>query len=245
LEQIQGRYPNIKPIITPRFIPSCSGPLLAALGQLAEKYALPVQSHLSENIKEVEWVRRLEPHSKHYADAYQRYGLLSGQPTVMAHCVHLSDAEMVILREHGVYIAHCPQSNTNLLSGAAPIRAFLQAGLKVGLATDVAGGAHISIVHAIADAVTVSKMRAALVDPKEQPLSVPEAFYLASKGGGAFFGKVGSFEPGYVADVLVINDGALSPYPLTLEQRLERLVYHADERHLAAKYVGGKEISLA
>ncbi|MCL1905603.1 MAG: amidohydrolase family protein, partial [Clostridiales bacterium] len=57
--EMQGRYPNIKPIITPRFIPSCSGPLLTALGQLAAEYALPVQSHLSENTKEIEWVRRL------------------------------------------------------------------------------------------------------------------------------------------------------------------------------------------
>ena len=239
-----GRYPNIKPIITPRFIPSCSGPLLTALGQLAAEYTLPVQSHLSESLKEISWVRRLEPKSKHYADAYHRHGLLAGHPTVMAHCVHLSEAEKILLKEQGVFIAHCPQSNTNLVSGAAPLRSYLQAGLKVGLATDMAGGAHLSMLRAIQDAVAVSKLRVALLDVDETPLSLPEAFYLASKAGGAFFGQVGSFEPGYAADVLVIDDDSLSPQGLTLGQRLERLIYQADERHLQAKYVSGKEINL-
>jgi guanine deaminase len=242
--EMQGRYPNIKPIISPRFIPSCSGPLLTALGQLAAQYALPVQSHLSESVQEIEWVRRLEPHSRHYSDAYLRYGLLSGQPTVMAHCVHLSDAEKILLREQGVFIAHCPQSNTNLLSGAAPLRSFLHAGLKVGLATDMAGGAHLSMLRVMQDALAVSKLRTALVDLGEEPLSLAEAFYLASKGGGAFFGKTGSFEPGYAADVLVIDDTALAPRGLTLGQRLERVIYHADERQLRAKYVAGQEIDL-
>jgi guanine deaminase len=243
-EQMLWRYPNIKPIITPRFIPSCSEPLLTALGQLAAKYGLPVQSHLSENLEEIAWVRRLEPQSKHYAGAYQRYGLLSGHPTVMAHCVHLSDAEITLLKEEGVFIAHCPQSNINLLSGAAPISYYLQAGLKVGLATDMAGGAHISMLRAIADAVAVSKMRTALAAPDEEPLSLLQAFYLASKGGGAFFGQVGSFEPGYAADILVIDDQPLRPQGLTLPQRLERVVYHSDERQLCAKYVGGKEVMI-
>jgi len=84
----------------------------------------------------------------------------------------------------------------------------------------------------------------ALLDVDETPLSLPEAFYLASKAGGAFFGQVGSFEPGYAADVLVIDDDSLSPQGLTLGQRLERLIYQADERHLQAKYVSGKEINL-
>jgi guanine deaminase len=242
--EMQGRYQRVKPIISPRFIPSCSGPLLAALGQLAAQYGLPVQSHLSESEKEIEWVRRLEPQSRHYAGAYQRYGLLGGQPVVMAHCVRLSDAEKILLKKQGVFIAHCPQSNANLLAGAAPIRSFLQAGLKVGLATDMAGGAHISMLRAMQDAVTASKLRAALSGADEEPLSLLEAFYLASKGGGAFFGKAGSFEPGYAADVLVIDDEALSPRGLTLGQRLERVIYLADERQLAAKYVAGEEIGL-
>lgn len=242
--EMQGRYANVKPIITPRFIPSCSEPLLTALGQLAGKYALPVQSHLAESLAEIEWVRQLEPKSKNYADVYYRYGLLAGSPTVMAHCVHLSDAEKRLLKEQEVFIAHCPQSNANLLSGAAPIRTYLQAGVKVGLATDMAGGTHISMLRAIQDAVAVSKLRAILVNAAEEPLSALEAFYLASKGGGAFFGKVGSFEPGYAADVLVIDDESLNPQGLTPGQRLERVIYQADDRHLQAKYVAGQEIDL-
>jgi len=241
---LRERYNNVKPIITPRFIPSCSGQLLASLGQLAKQYDLPVQSHLAENLNEIEWVRKLEPQSRHYADAYDRYGLLEGQPTVMAHCVHLSKEEMRLLRKRRVFIAHCPQSNANLLSGAAPIKNMLVAGLKLGLATDMAGGAHISMLRVIQDAVAVSKMRAAFYNRPEDTLSIAEAFYLATKGGGAFFGQVGSFEPGYAADILVIDDSPLSPRGLTLRQRLERVIYQADSRHLLAKFVAGRQIAL-
>lgn len=243
--ELMGRYENVKPIVTPRFIPSCSGQLLAALGKLAAGYDLPVQSHLAENHREIEWVRQLEPKSLHYADAYDRYGLLEGSPTVMAHCVHLSEEEMRLLKERRVFIAHCPQSNTNLISGAAPVKAMLDKGLKIGLATDMAGGAHISMLRAIQDAVSVSKLRAALCGQPEEPLSIAEAFYLATKGGGAFFGQAGSFEPGYAADVLVIDDNTLSPLGLTLRQRLERVIYQADNRHLRAKYVEGKQLNLS
>ncbi|MCL2496764.1 MAG: amidohydrolase family protein, partial [Clostridiales bacterium] len=242
--EMRGRYDNVKPIVTPRFIPSCSGQLLTALGQLAGQYDLPVQSHLAENQNETAWVRKLEPQSRHYADAYDRYGLLEGRPTVMAHCVHLSAEEMRLLRKRRVFIAHCPQSNTNLLSGAAPVKTMLSAGMKLGLATDMAGGAHISMLRAIQDAVAVSKMRAVFCERPEDTLSVAEAFYMATKGGGAFFGQAGSFEPGYAADVLVIDDSSLMPRGLTLRQRLERAIYQADSRHLLAKYVAGKQLAL-
>ena len=242
--ELKDLYPNVTPIITPRFIPSCGEKLQAGLGLLAKRHGLPVQSHLSENLQEIEWVRQLEPQSRHYADAYDRYGLLDGHPTVMAHCVHLSNAEQSLLKERGVFIAHCPQSNINLISGAAPIRAYLQAGLKVGLATDMGAGAHISMFRVIQDTLTASKLRTALVDKHEAPLSVLEAFYLASKGGGAFFGKAGSLEEGYAADILVIDDTSLSPANLSLNKRLERVIYTADGRNLKAKYVEGNEIKL-
>ena len=76
----------VKPIITPRFIPSCSDGMLRALGAYAAETGLPVQSHLSENRSEIDWVKELEPDSTCYGDAYNKYGLFGQTPTLMAHC---------------------------------------------------------------------------------------------------------------------------------------------------------------
>ena len=132
-------------------------------------------------------------------------------------------------------IAHCPASNTNLSSGIAPVRRFLRDGLRVGLGSDVAGGTHTSI--------QVSKLRWRLVDQSLAPLTVSEAFYLGTLGGGAFFGKVGSFAPGYEFDALVIGDTRYTPQEeMDLETRLERTVYLSDERDIQHKFVQGRRL---
>lgn len=245
LERIEGRYRRTRPILTPRFIPSCTDELMGELGKLQRQYGLPVQSHLSENRGEIAWVRELCPGAKHYGDAYHTYGLFGGPacPTIMAHCVYSEGEEAELLKEQNVFIAHCPASNTNLSSGIAPVRRFLQDGLRVGLGSDVAGGTHTSIFKAMADAIQVSKLRWRLVDQSLAPLTVREAFYLGTLGGGAFFGKVGSFAPGYEFDALVIDDARYTPQGrMELETRLERTVYLSDERDIRHKFVQGRKI---
>lgn len=244
LERVNGRFQHVKPILTPRFIPSCTDELMKKLKKLQEAYQLPIQSHLSENKGELEWVRELCPWAKSYGDAYDSFGMFGGFcKTIMAHCVYLTEAEMERMRETGVFIAHCPQSNTNLSSGIAPARSFLDKGIKTGLGSDVGAGHTANMFRSVADAIQVSKLYWRLVDDSKKPLSLAEAFYLATKGGGEFFGKVGSFESGYEFDALVINDQKMpTPKQLSLAERLERVIYLADERHLAAKYVAGKQI---
>jgi len=240
-----GKYKNTYPIITPRFVPSCSDEVLEGLGKLAEKYRIPVQSHLSENPGEIEWVKDLCPWSKFYGDAYDRFGLFGSlSPTVMAHCVWSSDEEIALIKERGVYIAHCPASNMNVASGIAPIRRYLDEGLRVGLGSDVAGGQTESLFTSIVEAIQVSKLYWRLIDESKKPLTFPEALYMAAKGGGEFFGKVGSFEKGYEFDAVVIDDSRLPhPQELTLEQRAERAVYlGGDIKALTAKYVRGSRI---
>lgn len=244
IRQSLSAFRYVSPILTPRFVPSCSAALMAGLGRLQGEYGLPVQSHLSENPGEVDWVKSLFPDSTCYGDVYDRFGLFgSGGPTVMAHCVYSSDAEIKLLRERGVFVAHCPQSNVNLSSGIAPVRKYLENGLSVGLGSDIAGGYSLSGFRAVADAVSVSRLYWRLVDDGCKPLTLPEAFYLATKGGGAFFGKVGSFEAGYEFDALVLDDTLWpSLRPLALEKRLERLVYLGDDRCIRQKYVQGRKI---
>lgn len=163
---------------------------------------------------------------------------------MMAHCVWSTDEEVELMRKNGVFVAHCPASNMNLTSGIAPIRRYLDQGLNIGLGSDIAGGHSDSIFRAITDAIQVSKMYFRMVDESVKPLVFPEAFYLATKGGGAFFGKVGSFEEGYEFDVVVLDDSVLpSPQTLTLAERMERAVYLSlDSKKITAKYVAGRKI---
>ncbi len=241
LEAINGRFRNTTPILTPRFIPACSDELMRELAAIQKETRLPVQSHLSENRNECAWVGELCPDSAGYGDAYRRFGLFGGGvPTIMAHCTWSDDDEIELMREHGVFFAHCPQSNINLSSGIAPTRRFLDRGIPAGLGSDMAGGCHTSIFRAMADAVQVSKLRWRLCEPDDKPLSVEEAFWLGTAGGGAFFGKVGSFDDGYELDALVVDDSPLlAPFPLTIPERLARTVYLSDDRHIIGKYVRG------
>lgn len=234
-------YVRTKPILTPRFIPTCSDALMEKLGELQRTFRLPVQSHLSENLGEIEWVKELCPKSEFYGDAYDRFGLFGKDAkTVMAHCVSSSAAEIQRIKENGVYIAHCPQSNINLASGIAPVRTFLDEELQIGLGTDIAAGASLSMFRAITDAVQVSKLYWRLVDASKKPLSVAEAFYLATKGGGSFFGKTGSFEEGYAADILILDESQLPhPQELSAADRLVRFLSLADHNHILHKYVAG------
>lgn len=245
LHQVKKKeYHSVKPILTPRFIPSCTDALMEGLKQIQAEERLPVQSHLSENQGEISWVGELSPEAAFYGDAYDRFGLFGGDvPTVMAHCVWSGEEEQKRMKERGVYIAHCPQSNENLASGIAPVRAYLEQKMHVGLGSDVAGGAHMSIFRAMADAIQMSKLRWRLVDQSQKPLTVPEVFYLGTKGGGSFFGKVGSFESGYEMDAVVIDDSIYRhPQRLSVEERAERLIYLHDGSPVLHKFVAGKQL---
>lgn len=243
LENVIERFSRTKPILTPRFIPSCSDELLCGLGQIQQAYGLPVQSHLSENPSEVQLVAKLCPEAEFYGDAYDRHGLFGkSAKTIMAHCVYSSDAELERMRENGVYVAHCPGSNLNLASGIAPIRKYLNAGLHVGLGSDIAAGHSESIFRAMTDAIQVSKLYWRLIDDNCKPITFQEAFYMATKGGGAFFGQVGSFEQGYEFDAVVIDDSELLwGVGMPVLQRLQRVVYASwDMKGICGKYVAGQ-----
>jgi guanine deaminase len=240
-----GRFKNTKPILTPRFIPTCSDELMYKLRDLQAEYSLPVQSHLSENLGEISWVRVLCPNAETYGHAYDHFNLFGGEgiPTVMAHCVWSKGAEEDLIKKNGVYVAHCPQSNINLASGIAPVRRFISKGIHVGLGSDIAGGSNISIFHAMCDAVRASKMYWRLIDQNDSPISVNEAFYLGTAGGGSFFGKVGKFEQGYEFDAVVIDDSSIpTTNPLSIEQRLARIMYCSDDSCIVDKYVRGRSV---
>jgi guanine deaminase len=247
----KDKFNNTKPILTPRFIPSCTDKLMEELREIQMTYGIPVQSHLSESPGEIDFVKFLRPNNDFYGECYNEYDLFGYNDdidkdvkTVMAHCVWSTDEEVKLMKKNGVYVAHCPASNMNLTSGIAPIRKYLDLNMHVGLGSDIAGGHALSIFRAVTDAIQVSKMYFRLVNPKFKPIIFSESFYLATKGGGSFFGKVGSFEEGYEFDALVLDDECLKhPQELNILERLERAFYLSlDEKQIVSKYVRGVKL---
>ncbi len=248
LETREG-YGNIKPILTPRYTPTCTDECMEGLGKLAVKYGVPVQSHLSEGLDEIEWVKSLKPEIECYGDAYDMYGLLgSTVPSIMAHAVYPNEKEYELLKNRNVTVAHCPSSNLNTC-GVAPVLDMVRDGIKVGLATDVAGGPNLSLLRTMTDAVTASKMRWAFTERKDDPfyprriMTVANAFYLATMGGGQFFGKVGCFLPGYEFDAVVLDDTNLKDLvdrPFT--DRMQRLLWWHTPQTIEAKFIKGTTV---
>jgi len=231
----------VKPIITPRFFPAVSPKLLEGLSKIAIDGNIPMQSHLSENLSEIGWVHSLEPRSESYAHAYAMHGAWGAVKTVMAHAVWSKGREDELLKNGNIFIAHCPDSNMNLSSGIAPVSYYLDLGVNVGLGTDIAAGESLSIMNAMKNAVKASKMLRAL-GGGEKPLDFLDAFYLATLAGGKFFGKTGSFIPGYDADIVVIgNEAKCAGFSsLSIKDRLERHVYISPEEGVSHKIVKGR-----
>lgn len=242
LEAHVGKSELVKPIVTPRFVPTCSAEILEELGKMAKEYDVPIQSHLSENTGEVEWVKELHPEHKNYASVYDCYSLFGQKPTIMAHCIYNTEEEVGLMKNNEVYVAHCPYSNLNLSSGIMPVRHFLDNGVNVGLGSDISGGHKISIPSVMSVAAQVSKIKWLETNKELAPLTTPEVFYLGTKGGGKFFGKVGSFEEGYEFDALVIDDSNFFGDDLTLEERIQRFIYLGDDRNIVERYVAGNKV---
>ena len=237
----------VRPMLTPRFTPSTGDEYMKGLGELAAEYNVPAQSHLSENPGEIAWVAELCPDTKFYGESYSRFGLFGNDvPTVMAHCIYSPDAEAALMKRNRVMIAHCPTSNENVIAGIAPAAKYLHGAWRIGLGSDVAGGHTLDLFAVMAAAVQVSKLRWRYIDQSEKPLTMTEALYMATVGGGDFwadFGEnVGLFEDGYAFDALVLDDSALKNMrTFTPAERLERYAY-LGMGALTAKFAAGKKI---
>lgn len=243
LEECQN-FPHIKPILTPRFTPSCTNALMAFLGKLAAERNLSVQSHLSENAGEIAWVRELHPDCGQYWQTYAKYGLWNSH-TLMAHCVWSDERERAAIREAGVTVIHCPDSNQNLCSGVAPVRKMLEEGIPVALGSDIAGGDHLSMFDVTAAAIRASKARRILDNWQTDFLTVAEGWYLATTAGARFFGAGAGFAPGDRLHAVVLDDSKLpAPRPLSVRERLERCVYRRQKDAVRAVWSDGRKVFL-
>ncbi|ALC45520.1 DhpD [Drosophila busckii] len=252
--------PLVLPIVTPRFALSCSKELLAQLGNIAYRHDAHIQSHISENIQEIQVVKDI--FKKSYAEAYDDAGLLTSK-TIMAHAVHLEDSEMALLRARGTAVIHCPTSNTNLNSGICDVQRLVNNGLTVGLGTDVAGGNSVSILPCILRALEISKHldffkkqnirgtgSANIPDEYYQQLTYKQAFYLATLGGAKALSLdhiTGSFAVGKDFDALLVDVSVMEmPHrKLSVDELLEKFIYTGDDRNIIGVYVAGKRVKRA
>ncbi|KAM6500284.1 hypothetical protein JOM56_003298 [Amanita muscaria] len=261
--------PLVKPILTPRFALSCTRDLLLRLRKLADSDpTLHIQTHISENRKEIEATLEAFPEARSYADVYDIYGLLRHN-TVLAHGVHLGDDEIELIKERKAGISHCPVSNFNLQSGIAPIGKYLDHGLKVGLGTDISGGISPSMLTVIQQASVASKVVALQSTDQDSTttgfanhqLSVAALFYLATMGGAQVCDidkQVGSFAPGKSFDALLVSVRPETEHPIIwtddvgshtadvtkelLDLYLERFLFGGDDRNILRTYVQGRFI---
>ena len=238
-----ARFSLVRPILTPRFTPSCTNELMRWLGEVAKERGIYVQSHLSENVKEIELVKELHPDCEQYWETYDKYGLWTNH-TVMAHCVHSDAREQQAMIDHNVLCVHCPDSNINICSGFAPVRQMKERGVWVALGSDIAGGAQLPMLSVLTGALRMSKARAIATEGREPFLTVGEAYYLATSAGAQYFGDQDGFAPGNPLHAVVLDDSALPPRAreLTVKERFERAVYLADDRSIVAVYGSGRQI---
>ena len=237
-----GDFQHVKPMLTPRFTPSCTDELMAFLGKLAAERDLSVQSHLSENRAEMDWVHQLHPDCKQYWETYAKYGLWNGR-TVMAHCVWSDERERQAMKDAGVTVVHCADSNQNICSGVAPVRVMLNEGLKVALGSDIAGGDHLDMFDVVTSAIRASKTRRMMDDWQTPFLTVAEGWYLGTSAGAAYFGEKPGFAAGNPLHAMVLADNTLpQPRPLTPAERLERAVYRRQEGAVRAVWSAGRKI---
>ncbi len=237
-------FRHIRPILTPRFSPACTEELMAFLGKLAADKGLPIQSHLSESREEIAWVKELFPDCGSYYATYQKHGLWTDK-TLMAHCVWSDREELAAMKEAGVTVVHCPDSNSNLRSGVAPIRKMLDMGVQVVLGSDISGGDKLNVFDILNSAIKVSKLRSAYDTEGPRELTPGEAWYLATSEANVWFGEKPGFAPGNRLNAMVVaDDKVCSAQSLTPQQRLERLIYHRQDDAIRAVFSGEKRLDL-
>ncbi|WP_395543456.1 guanine deaminase [Neotabrizicola sp. sgz301269] len=229
-------------VITPRFSPTSTPEQLAALGGLWAEYPdCLMQTHLSEQTDEIEWVHALHPQARDYLDTYETQGLLR-EGALYGHAIHLTEREKARLIEAGASLVHCPTSNTFIGSGLFDMG--LARHLRVGLATDTGGGSNFSMLHTMAAAYEVAQLRG-------QSLHPAQLWWLATQGSARALRaeeRIGNIAPGMEADLVVVD---LVSTPAieqatrraeTIWQQIFPTIMMGDDRAIAATWINGRKL---
>ena len=234
---------------SPRFAVTCSEKLMRSAAEMAQRFGAYIQTHLAENREEIEKVHNLHMAARDYTDVYDKCGLLTPK-TMLGHCIHLSAREIDAIAAAQSNVAHCPTSNLFLGSGLLKLEQLLNAGIAIGLGSDVAAGPELNMWQVMRSALAVQKARH-MAEPHLSRMRPTEAFYLATSGGARALGKsasIGTLDPGKEADLLVVDLEALLPYgktgggldDLSTEDILALCIYRGNPGATLETYVRGR-----
>jgi guanine deaminase len=255
IRTLAGPPALVQPIITPRFVPACTDELLRGLGRLADESGALVQTHCSES----DWAHQhvLDRYGHTDTVALEGFGLARDH-SVLAHCNHLTDRDLETFARVGAAVAHCPLSNAYFANAVFPVRRTLERGVRMGLGTDVSGGAHPGLLPQAATAVTASRLLNDGVSPAlptlqrgvaDSRIDTVTAFWLATMGGATSLGlAAGLLEPGRVFDAFVVElDQPHSPlrrWEFDDEARIfEKVVRLATSADISEVWVQGRHVS--
>ena len=239
-------------VFSPRFAVSCSDRLMRGAAELAKQYGTAIQTHLAENVGEIEKVRYQFGWAKDYTDVYEKCGLATPR-TVFGHCIHLVKREIEALAAAGAKIAHCPTSNLFLGSGIMPFDRLHEAGLCIGLGSDVAAGPELNLWTVMRSAIESQRARS-FYERDTRTLKAADAFHLATKAGADAVGSgdvIGTLDPGKEADLTVIDVEMLLPYGRIGHPRVSELspqdlialcIYRGGPEATVATYVRGRRV---
>ena len=242
----------VKPVITPRFIPSCSDKALQGLGDMAHRTGAHVQTHCSESDWEHGHV--LARCGKTDTEALAEFGLL-GRHTILAHSNFITDDDMDMIRKRGAGVAHCPLSNVYFSNAVFPLRRALEKGLHVGLGTDISGGPSASLLDSVRMSIAASRMMEDGVDAKSQAgergtpdsrIDFRTAFWLATRGGGeALDLPVGCFTPGNQFDAILVRlpEEYHGDEDAAGDALLQKIVMLATRESIHATFVAGRLVN--
>ena len=237
---------------TPRFAVSCSADMLRESAVLAQRHGAYWQTHLSEDAGEIDEVRRLFPEARDYLDVYDRAGAL-GARTILAHAIHLSVGEVHRLAESGSNVAHCPASNLFLSSGLMPLAAYRDAGIAVGLGSDVAAGPEVSMFTVMrAAAVTQRVLELAGRADRTDAMHGVDWLRLGTLDGARVLGMdadIGSIEVGKEADLIAVDPRLTTPLPDdeppldSADDVMSRLIFRPHPNMVRAAWVRGRPLA--
>ncbi len=232
--------------VTPRFAPTSTPDQLRAAARLWQDHpGTYLQTHLSENLGELAWVKELFPDCGRYLDVYEKFGLF-GPRSIFGHCIHIGEEDFADFHRAGAAMAHCPTSNLFLGSGFFQLveAKKRERPVKAGLGTDVGGGTSFSMLQTLNEAYKTARMRGTR-------LNAFQGFYLATRGGAEALelgDKIGSIAPGYEADLVVLGLRATPlldfrmDFAKTLAEKLFVLMILGGDRAVQATYVAGKKV---
>ena len=238
-KHINNKY--AKPILTPRFAPTCSFKLLKELGKLADKYDIGCQTHIVESLWEKEEAKKCFDGCRCDMQIYEEADLLKHKPFIAAHFIFPSEEDLALLNKCGGYAVQCPDATTNVIAGIMQTGKLLDTGTNLAIGSDISAGSYLGIYRQVASSVRLSKIKS-FYEPDNRTITFQEAFYMATKSSGSLFGKVGSLEKGYLFDALVIDDLEDDFMKLKPSEVVERFCYSGEVKNIKHRFLRGKEI---